>query len=94
MKDINHSILNKAKKKIFPALGGISRNYLKKSECLKKILILLSEKLKKVGELEGVGLNAKKIIQKIGDDILTISKYGKTSKVSFYINCISIMNSY
>jgi hypothetical protein len=54
----------------------------------------LSEKLKKVGELEGVGLNAKKIIQKIGDDILTISKYGKTSKVSFYINCISIMNSY
>ena len=63
MKDINHSTLNKAKKKIFPALGGISRNYIKKSECLKKILILFSEKLKEIGKLEGIGLNAKKIIK-------------------------------
>ena len=50
MKHINHCSLNKAKKKIFPALGGVSKNYIKKSECLQKILILLSEKLKKVGE--------------------------------------------
>lgn len=94
MKYIGHCSLNKAKKKIFPALGGVSKNYIKKSECLQKILILMSEKLKKVGELEEVGLNAKKLIKKIEEDLIIISKYGKTRKMSFYFECISIMRNY
>lgn len=43
------------------------------------------EKLKEIWKLEGIVLNAKKIIKKIGDDILIISKYGKQEKIVFIL---------
>ena len=43
------------------------------------------EKLKEIWKLERIVLNAKKIIKKIGDDILIISKYGKQEKIVFIL---------
>ena len=43
MKFSGFEINPQAKKKILPALGGIKKNYIKKSYCLKRVLRFLSD---------------------------------------------------
>ena len=59
----------KAKRKAFPALGGINKNYIKKPACLKTILIFLSDQLYELESSKNINLNEKEKIKKIRNDM-------------------------
>ena len=93
MKTAHSSNKPKIPKKILPGLGGIKRNYIKKSELLKKIVLFLVGKMKDIEDSVS-GLENKKIFRKITNDFERLSKYERKKLFDFYIECLNIINNY
>lgn len=85
--------MTKAKKKILPSLGGINKNYLKKSKILKRTLEFLAKELIKIDKSHLNALDKEKF-NNIIDDLLKISNYEKTNKIKFYLECLNVVTKY
>ena len=84
----------RAKPKILPAFGGIKKNYIRKSHCLKKILLFLSSKLNEVNESLKQGEKIYNEVETIAEDIRILSKYENENKTNFYFLCQKIISKY
>lgn len=84
----------KAKKKIIPSLGGIKKNYIRKDNCLKSILIFLSDKLSDVEHFGELNINQKNHIRKIQEDIKRISSFKNKKVMDFYFEVHEIIAKY
>ena len=84
----------KAKKKVFPSLDGIKKNYIRKDNCLKIVLIFLSNKLIDVEKYGELNINQKRLVKKIKEDIKRISSFKNKKVMDFYFEVQEIMTNY
>lgn len=84
----------KAKQKLLPSLGGIKKNYIKKDDCLKTVLIFLSDKLSEVENYGELNINQKKHIKTIQEDIRKISSFKNKKVIEFYFEVLEIITKY
>lgn len=84
----------KAKKKILPALGGISKDYVKKNECLKTIILFMMEKISELEDTINLPLNVNNSLRQIEKDLKKISNFKKIKRMDFYFLCQSIIENY
>lgn len=84
----------KAKRKIFPGLGGIKKNYLRKGKILKNMLKMLSLVLNKFIERTNLKEMDKSFLNEIEKDISKISEYEKINKINFYYLCQELTKKY
>jgi len=94
MKECNYSKITRANKKILPSLGGLTKRYIRKEECLKRIIIFLADKLVEIEEFEKLKINQKNYIRKIQEDLKNISGYKKKKVMEFYFEVLEILNNY
>lgn len=84
----------KAKKKVLPSLGDIKKNYIRKDNCLKIVLIFLSNKLSDVEKYGELNINHKRLVKKIKEDIKRISSFKNKKVMDFYFEVQEIMTKY
>ena len=84
----------KAKKKVLTSLGGIKKNYIRKDNCLKIVLIFLSNKLSDVEKYGELNINHKRLVKKIKEDIKRISSFKNKKVMDFYFEVQEIMTKY
>jgi hypothetical protein len=94
MESNDYSKFMKCSRKVLPGLGGIKKNYLRKSWCLKKTLLFVVGKIKTIESSLEKDSKEKNLLNKICVDLQELSKYEKNNKIAFYSKCWSIINSY
>jgi len=82
----------KAGRKIFPGLGGLTKNYIKKASLLETTLRFLSEKLEKIISSLDYESDEGKLLKSIKEDMIKLSKYKSHKKIDFYFLCQEIVH--
>ena len=80
-----NNIKKKILPKILPALGGLSKQYLRKSHILANILVFLTRQIEENQNSKNRN-EAQIIFDKIKNDLKIISKYEKFKKMNFILN--------
>ena len=88
-----NNIKKKILPKILPAVGGLSKQYLRKSHIFEKILVFLARQIEEIQNSKNRN-DAQIILDKIYNHLKIISKYEKFKKNEFYFKFFNIINNY
>ena len=94
MREHKEKKLPKPKPKILPSLGGLKKNYIRKSSCLEKSLLFLAKKLADVEKFKGLETKERELVNKIKQNIKMLSEYKKLKTYDYYTLCLYIINNY